>query len=54
MARLNVPQGKYHFPSNKCCFCCVSSTHFANKCNIGKGKTCQKCGKEGDFATVCK
>lgn len=47
---LKVTQDKRHdFPSNKCCFCCGSSTHFANKCNIVKGKTCQKCSKEGHF-----
>ena len=52
MARLEVTQGKYDFPCNKCCFGCGSSTHLANKCNITKGKTCQKCGKEGHFAAV--
>ena len=54
MARLKVTQDKYDFPSNKCCFRCVSSTHLANKCNIAKGKACQKCGKVGHFAAVCK
>ena len=54
MARLKVTQDQYHFPSSKCCFCCGSSTHLANKCIIAKGKSCQKCGKEGQFAAVCK
>ena len=52
MARLKVTQNKYDFPYNKCCFCCGSSTHLANKCNITKGKTSQKCRKEGHFAAV--
>ena len=45
MARLKVTEDKYDFPSNKYCFCCGSSTHLANKCNIAKGKTSRKCGK---------
>ena len=54
MARLKVTQGKYGFPSNKCCFRCGSSTHVGKKCNIAKEKTCQKCGKGRHFAAVCK
>ena len=54
MARLKVTQDKYDFPSHKCFFRCGSSTHLANKCNIAKGKTCRKCGKEGHFVAVCK
>ena len=42
------------FILNKYCFRCGSSTHRANKCNIAKGKTCQKCWKVGYFAAVCK
>ena len=53
MARLKMTQDKYDFPSNKCSFRCGSSTHLANKCNIAKRKTCQKCGKEGHFPDVC-
>ena len=52
VAKLKVTQDKYGFPSNKCCFSCGSSIHLANKCNIAKGKTCKKCGKEGNFAAV--
>ena len=54
VARLNVTQEKYGSPSNNSCFRCGSSTHSANKCNIAKGKTCRKCGKEGHFPAVCK
>ena len=54
MARLKVTQGKYDFPSNKCCSRYGSSTHLPNKCNIAKRKTCRKCGEEGHFAAVCK
>ena len=54
MARLKVTQDKYDFPSHKCFVRCGSSTHLANKCNIAKGKTCGKCGKEGHFVAVCK
>ena len=54
IARLNVTQGKYDFPSNKCYFRCGSSPHFANKFNLTKGKTCRKCGKEGNFAAAFK
>ena len=54
MVRLKVTQSRYVFPSNKCCFRCGSSIHLANKCNVAKVKTCQKCGKEGHFAAVCK
>ena len=39
IARLKVAQDKYDFPSTKCCFCYGSSTYFANKCNLAKGKT---------------
>ena len=31
MAWLKVTQDKYDFPSNRCCFCCESSTHLSNK-----------------------
>ena len=51
MARLQVAQDKYGFPSNKSCFRCGSSTYFAN---IAKGKTYQKCGKVGHSAAVYK
>ena len=54
MARLNVTQDKYDFPSNNSYFRCGSSTHSANKYKMAKGKTCQKCGKEGHFPAVCK
>ena len=54
MAKLKVTQDEYDFPSHKCCFCCGSSTHLADKCNIAKEKACQKCGKVGHFAAVCK
>ena len=40
IVRLKVTQDKYDFLSKKCCYCCGSSTHLANKCNIVKGKTC--------------
>ena len=39
IVRLKATQDKYDFPSNKCCFGCESSTYFANKCYIAKGKT---------------
>ena len=54
MARLNIIEDKNDFHSNKYCFRCGCSTNFANKCNIAKGKTCGKSGKEGHFTTVCK
>ena len=54
MTRLKVTQEKYDFLSNKGCFCCGSSTHLANKCNIAKGKIFRKCGKVGHVAAVCK
>ena len=53
MASLTVTRDEYDFPFGKCSFQCGSSTNFANKWNIGKGKTCRKCVKEGHFA-VCK
>ena len=57
IARLKVTQDKLIFPSNKCCFHCGSSIHLANKCNIPKGKTCRKCGKERQnlriYLSVC-
>lgn len=45
-ARLIVTQDMYGFPSTKNCFYCGSSTHFANKYIVAKGKTCRKHGKE--------
>ena len=36
IARLKVTQDKYDFHSNKFCFHCGSSTHFANKCMYQK------------------
>ena len=54
MASLKVTQDKYDFPSNKCCFHCGSSTHFANKSKIAKGRSCWQCDKGGHFAVVCK
>ena len=40
MTRQKVTQDKYYFSSNKCCFCCGSSIHLPNKCNIAKVKIC--------------
>ena len=54
MVRLKVTPDKYDFLSNKCCFHYGSSTRLANKCNITKEKTCQKCGKVEYFVAVCK
>ena len=54
MASLNIIEDKNDFHSNKYCFRCGCSTNFANKCNIAKGKTSGKSGKEGHFTTVCK
>ena len=53
-ARLKIAQYNYDFPSNKCCFLCGSSTHFANKWTVAKRKTCRKLDKEGLFTAVCK
>ena len=49
VARLNVTQGKHDFPSGKCYFRCGSSTHFANKFNIAKGKNLSKMWERGRF-----
>ena len=54
IARLKVSQDKHDFPSKKGCFRCGKSMHFANKCNIAKGKTYWKSGKEVNFAAVGK
>ena len=53
MTRLKVTQEKYDFLSSKCCFCCGSSTHLANKCNIAKGKTFQKYWWESGTCCGC-
>ena len=54
IARLKVAQDKYDFPSTKCCFCYGSSTYFANKCNLAKGKTYWRFGTECHFVVVCE
>jgi len=32
----------------------VVATNLANKCEVTKGRKCNKCGKPGHFAKVCK
>ena len=36
------------------CYRCGSQGHFANKCEITKGKTSRTCGKTGHFSSVCQ
>ena len=45
MTRLKVTQEKSDFLSNKCCFCCGSSTHLANKAILQKEKFFENVGK---------
>ena len=45
--RISFPHQKE--PDNVC-FRCGSKTHYANKCEVTRGKSCNKCVKQGHFS----
>ena len=36
------------------CYCCGSKNHYANMCEVTKGKCCNTCGCPGHFSNVCR
>ena len=41
-------------PKQQMCYRCGSLSHYANKCEVTRGKSCNKCGRMGHFSKVCQ